>query len=97
MSARQTQCERILRRLLDAHGEWVPLPEIMAHAAQYNARIFSLRRAGHNIENRTQEVDGQCRSWYRLNSPAPAPAPAQSWADRPCSTPSNELEFELTP
>lgn len=84
MSSRQTQCERILRLLLDAHGSWVALPEIMACAAQYNARIFSLRRAGHNIENRTQEVNGECHSWYRLvDSPTvPAPSNSSDWYSR---------------
>jgi hypothetical protein len=67
----KTQCAAILRALLAARGAWVPLPEIMACAAQYNARVFDLRRMGLNIENRTECVDGVRHSWFRLvNSPA---------------------------
>ena len=51
----------------------------MACAAQYNARVFELRRLGFNVENRTECVDGVRHSWFRLvNSPAaPAPEPAK--------------------
>jgi hypothetical protein len=67
LQRRPTQCERILEVLRDANGEWVPLPKILALGiAQYNARIFQLRAAGHDIENRTEEVDGETHSWYRL-------------------------------
>ena len=45
-----TQCARILQVLLDARGAWVPLPAITKLAAQYSARIWTLRRAGHAIE-----------------------------------------------
>src|SRR5260370_5083328 len=69
----KTQRGRILRELIDARGGWVPLPEIMACAAQYNARILELRRLGFNIENRTEYVDGVRHSWFRLlNLPAPS-------------------------
>ena len=64
----RTQRGEILALLIKAHGEWVPLPEIMACAAQYNARVFELRRLGFNIENRT-ETDtetGARHSWFRL-------------------------------
>jgi hypothetical protein len=69
---RKTQSARILRVLVDARGTWAPLPEIMACAAQYNARLHSLRRLGFHIENRTErDVAGAVHSWYRLvNSPA---------------------------
>jgi hypothetical protein len=82
----KTQCARILRLLIDAHGAWVPLPEIMVCAAQYNARILELRRSGFDIENRTEGVDGTRHSWFRLlGSPAapalpPKPDPAKSEA-----------------
>lgn len=85
----KTQCAAILRLLLEARGAWVPLPEIMACAAQYNARLWTLRhQMGFNIENRTENVDGVRHSWFRLvPSPAapPKPEPAKSevaWADR---------------
>ena len=68
-----TQQAAILRLLIDARGAWVPLPEIMACAAQYNARVFELRRTGFNVENRTEHVDGVRHSWFRLvNSSTPA-------------------------
>jgi hypothetical protein len=62
---RPTQAQRILA-LLDG-GEWIPLPRILSLGiAQYNTRIWELRQAGHAIENRTEERDGQRHSWYRL-------------------------------
>lgn len=83
------QAETILALLRSAHGAWVPLPEILALGiAQYNARIFELRKRGLNIENRTERIDGVCHSCFRLvDSPAvpvPAPSkPAVEWKDRP--------------
>jgi hypothetical protein len=81
-----TQRAKILALLFAACGAWVPLPKIMACAAQYNARIFELRRMGFNIENRTERVDGVRRSWFRLlNSPAPPPKPSKpepEWKER---------------
>jgi hypothetical protein len=69
-AGRKTQRAAILRLLIDARGDWVPLPDILACAAQYNARIFELRRLGFSIENRTEEIDGVRHSWFRLvNSP----------------------------
>lgn len=88
----KTQRAAILRLLIDAHGAWVPLPEILALGiAQYNSRIFELRRLRFNIENRTEHVDGVRHSWFRLVTSPAAPAaplkpkPAKSevaWADR---------------
>jgi hypothetical protein len=84
------QAEKILVLLRAAHGAWVPLPEIMACAAQYNARVFDLRGRGLNIENRTETMgDGSRHSWFRLvDSPAvPAPTPSNTPpADDPSST-----------
>lgn len=48
--------------------EWIPLPEIMRHAAQYNARIHELRTRKDdpmNIENNKTKINGQWHSWYR--------------------------------
>ena len=69
----KTQRDRILGLLIEARGEWVPLPTILGlGVAQYNARIFELRRLGFNVENRS-EADpetGARHSWFRLaNSP----------------------------
>jgi hypothetical protein len=67
----RTQCGRILGRLIAAHGAEVPLCEISSLAAQYNARIWSLRKMGFVILNRTEERDGVRHSWFRLvSSPA---------------------------
>jgi hypothetical protein len=63
-----TQRGRILGLLIEARGGWVPSPEIAACAAQYNARIFELRRLGFEIVNRTEERDGMRCSWFRLVS-----------------------------
>jgi hypothetical protein len=71
----KTQRADILRVLLAARGAWVPLPEIMACAAQYNARVFELRRMGFDVENRTECADGARHSWFRLVNSTAAPAP----------------------
>jgi hypothetical protein len=68
VSSRAGQRSRILDVLITAHGAWVPLPEIIECAAQYNARIFELRRLSFRITNRTREVDGKRCSWFRLES-----------------------------
>src|SRR5258707_14623760 len=79
-----TQRARILRLLVQARGAWVPLPEIMACAAQYNARILELRRRGFNIENRTERVAGARHSWFRLiaapTASASKPEPTKLYA-----------------
>lgn len=61
-----TQRAKILKELASARGDWVPLPRVTQHAAQYNARIFELRRMGFVIRNRTKDVDGVRHSWFRL-------------------------------
>lgn len=70
----KTQAAALLRLLIEAHGSWVPLPEILKLGiAQYGARVLELRRLGFNIENRTERVTGtrQRHSWFRLlNSPS---------------------------
>jgi hypothetical protein len=49
----KTQRSKILALLVQARGAWVPLPDILALGiAQYNARIFELRRLGFAVENR---------------------------------------------
>lgn len=60
------QCAAIYGELDAANGAWVPLPQIMRHAAQYNARLHALRKLGHAIENKTEIRDGVRHSWYRL-------------------------------
>ncbi len=64
---RKTQSAALLRLLIDAHGSWVALPQILALGiAQYNARILELRRLGFVIENKTERVNGARHSWFRL-------------------------------
>jgi len=67
------QCAAILAELVEARGEWVPLPQIMKHAAQYNARLFGLRKLGFKIENRTEVCEGVRHSWFRLVPPTLVP------------------------
>ena len=69
VSERKTQRAAILGLLVSARGQWVELPEIMQLAAQYNTRIFELRRLGFKIENRIRDVDGIRHSWFRLIPP----------------------------
>jgi hypothetical protein len=77
----KTQRARILCLLIAARDGSVSLPDIMACAAQYNARVLELRRLGFVIENKTERVNGARHSWFRLvslRSPAPKPEPAKS-------------------
>ena len=61
------QRAKILALLTAAKGGEVPLPPIKALSAQYNARIYELRRAGFRIPApRMETVNGQRHSWYRL-------------------------------
>src|SRR5229473_982937 len=77
-SNHSTQRAKILTELVSARGEWVPLFKVTQHAAQYNARVFELRRMGFVIRNRTRDIDGVRHSWFRLepgtSNPIPAPA-----------------------
>lgn len=67
----RTQRDRILRVLIEARGQWVPLTAILAlNIAQYNSRLLELRRLGFAISNRREGS----RSWFRLEgSPKLAP------------------------
>src|SRR5437867_1271840 len=70
-ATRGTQRARILARLIDARGSWVPLPEILELGiAQYNARIHELRRMGFVIHNKR---DGE-HSCFRVVTGPTAPA-----------------------
>jgi hypothetical protein len=78
MSSRETQRTRMLDLLRSRNGEWVPLPEILAlGVAQYNSRIYDLRRAGFDIQNRIEEIGGVRHSWFRLVSSTPTPEPTR--------------------
>ena len=69
MKSRNTQRDRILHLLQSRANQWVPLYEILPLAAQYSARIFELRGAGHEIRNRTEHRNGAVRSWFKLVIP----------------------------
>lgn len=64
----KTQESSILRLLIDARGQWVPLQRILdLRISQYGRAIHSLRhKLKFNIENRTETIDGVRRSWFRL-------------------------------
>jgi hypothetical protein len=67
--SRVTQRGKILELLVSVRGQEVPLPKIVACAAQYNARISELRELGFRIPPpRRERVDGQVHTWYRLES-----------------------------
>lgn len=60
------QREQLRRLFLNRPSQWIPLPEIMQFAAQYNARLFELRhREGMVIENKTAVMNGVRHSWFR--------------------------------
>ena len=88
--ARATQRGRILELLTTARGDWVPLPKIQACAAQYNARVFELRRLGFRIANKTRDVSGQRHSFFRLVS---RPAAAIRLQEQDSVTPATSGSF----
>jgi hypothetical protein len=65
---RANQRSKILGLLIAARGDWVSLLSIKECGAQYNARIFELRRLGFGIENKIRDVEGKRCSWFRLES-----------------------------
>ena len=70
MRQRETQRERILELLKGRSPAWVPLPEILSLGiAMYTVRILELRRQGERIENKTERVGQERRSWYRWTPP----------------------------
>jgi hypothetical protein len=98
MSDRQTQRGAILGLLVSARGSWVELPEIMRLAAQYNARLWELRRMGFKIENRIRDVGGIRHSSFRLipsgQTRAVRPEPRSSIAE-PGARVTQERLFEV--
>lgn len=74
--SRQTQRGRILALLLAQRGGEVGLPEILSlRISQFGARILELRGLGFAILNRVEIVNGEKRSWYRLEAGPPPTAP----------------------
>ena len=86
------QRAKILALLTAAKGGEVPLPAIKALAAQYNSRLYELRRAGFLIPPpRMETVRGTRHSWYRL---IPKLGPAES---RPQPEPTEPAATRLFP
>lgn len=69
MRSRDTQRGRILHLLESRRGEWVPSYELSDIALQYGARVLELRRAGYQIENKAQHVNGEVHGAFRLVLP----------------------------
>jgi len=67
--SKKTQQARILGLLVKASGGWVSLSQILdLRISQFGARIYELRKLGFRIVNRTERVEGQTRSWFRLET-----------------------------
>jgi hypothetical protein len=58
----------ILDLLLRNRGQWVKAYVLAGIALQYSSRIFSLRREGYQIENKTTRVGGKVHGAFRLVS-----------------------------
>ena len=73
-AAGESQCARILQRLEEARGGWVPMVELAAVSGAFavHSRIADLRRRGYPIPRpritRVREGSGRvyCHSEYRL-------------------------------
>lgn len=64
---RETQCDRLLRLLKWADGQWVNLPHILNLGIASHTKIISLlREKGHVIDIDREQVGGQLRTRYRL-------------------------------
>lgn len=64
-----TQCEAILARLIEARGEWVPMPELCRISGAYavHSRISDLRARGFSIPApRLSRRNRTVRSEYRI-------------------------------
>ena len=75
-AAGTSQCARILQRLSETPGEWVPMPVLVKLSGSYviHSRIADLRNRGHRIDHRNKIIHRQCHSEYRLAEDAAPPA-----------------------
>jgi hypothetical protein len=89
-SQKKGQRARILRVLLQSRGREVPAFEPAEIALQYNARIFQLRAMGFDIQSRSETVNGQKRSWFRL-----AMTPVSTQPDNQCTEVQDDLFGEM--
>lgn len=66
--AGDSQDRIILRRLLEARGEWVPRPELsrLSGAAAVNSRAARLRKKGFDVLNECQRKGRRVLSFYRI-------------------------------
>jgi hypothetical protein len=60
------QAAKILAILRTADGNWVSALELARVSLQYSARIFELRRLGHEIENKTVMSGRRKYGYFRL-------------------------------
>jgi len=84
-----TQSSRILRLLCSAYPSWTPSAALANISLQYSARILELRRAGWQIENRVEVVNGVRHGSFRLAKPLERPNPnrgVEVTPDRPSSS-----------
>ena len=63
-----SQCDLIKTELERNAGKWVAMPRLVELSGSYviHSRISDLRKRGLTIEQRSERVDGTCRSEYRL-------------------------------
>lgn len=70
LEARPSQTARIVALLRERRGQWVPLCDILdlrPRISQFSARVWEARhRWGLPIENRTETINGEKHSWFRL-------------------------------
>lgn len=67
VESRKGQRERILKKLLDVAGAWVPASDLVAESLQYSSRIFELRHhENFQIENRVERRAGKKIGYFRL-------------------------------
>lgn len=62
-----TRRNRVLALLKSRRGRWVPVFELMREGgAQFQTRVFELRREGFDIRNRIERRNGEVLSRYCL-------------------------------
>jgi len=83
---RKTQRQRLFDLL--SCRQWISLAQILdLRVSQYSARIHELRKAGCEIENRTEWRNGELHSWFRLiSAPVTLPNPSPSSEPKPEGT-----------
>jgi hypothetical protein len=77
-----SQEKRILHLLHASWPEWTPAPTLSRISLQYNARVFSLRRKGWQIETRVETRNGVRHGSFRLARPGSFPNPRNANAQQ---------------